>query len=102
MKWLKAVVLTAAAIMASIVDGNLVMKVENKFKMISRERKVNLTELKAHDDLRRGRFLSAVDIPMGGNGYPTDAGYAFPFPLTSSFWASVSGPHIGPLYWAVL
>ncbi|XP_020219139.1 aspartic proteinase-like protein 2 [Cajanus cajan] len=47
-----------------LVNANLVFPVERKFKGPIK----NLAAIKAHDAGRRGRFLSAVDIPLGGNG----------------------------------
>ncbi|KAL5767230.1 hypothetical protein ACOSQ2_014013 [Xanthoceras sorbifolium] len=57
------------------VSGNLVFKVENKFRIGGKER--TLSALKAHDARRRGRILSSVDLPMGGNGLPSETGLYF-------------------------
>ena len=54
----------------SIGDCNLVFNVHHKFK--GRER--SLEAFKAHDVLRRGRFLSAIDLNLGGNGHPSESG----------------------------
>lgn len=51
-------------------DCNLVFKVQHKFK--GRER--SLEAFKAHDIHRRGRFLSAIDLELGGNGHPSESG----------------------------
>ena len=51
-------------------DCNLVLKVQHKFK--GRER--SLEAFKAHDIQRRGRFLSAIDLQLGGNGHPSESG----------------------------
>ncbi|XAR65803.1 Nepenthesin [Bertholletia excelsa] len=48
--------------------GNVVLEVHHKFA----GREKSLAALKAHDDRRHGRNLAAVDIPLGGNGSPTD------------------------------
>ncbi|PSR98115.1 Aspartic proteinase-like protein [Actinidia chinensis var. chinensis] len=49
-------------------SANVVFKVKHKFGAGER----NLAALKAHDDRRHGRSLAAVDLPLGGNGSPTD------------------------------
>ncbi|KAG8639914.1 aspartic proteinase 36 [Manihot esculenta] len=53
--------------------GNFIFKVQHKFA--GRER--TLAALKAHDAHRHRRILSAVDLPLGGNGSPTVAGLYF-------------------------
>ncbi|ESW11711.1 hypothetical protein PHAVU_008G053400 [Phaseolus vulgaris] len=50
--------------LCSVANANLAFPVERKFKGPVQ----NLAALKDHDALRRGRFLSAVDVPLGGNG----------------------------------
>ncbi|KAG5549617.1 hypothetical protein RHGRI_014807 [Rhododendron griersonianum] len=50
-------------------SANVVINVKHKFE--ARERR-SLAALKAHDDRRHGRSLAAVDLPLGGNGSPTD------------------------------
>ncbi|XP_058216286.1 aspartic proteinase 36 isoform X1 [Rhododendron vialii] len=50
-------------------SANVVFNVKHKFE--ARERR-SLAALKAHDDRRHGRSLAAVDLPLGGNGSPTD------------------------------
>ncbi|KAH9606743.1 hypothetical protein KSS87_009526 [Heliosperma pusillum] len=57
----------------SMVYGNALFKVEHKFKG---ERKT-IKELRAHDQHRHGRFLATIDLPLGGNGQPSDAGLYF-------------------------
>ncbi|XP_021772321.1 aspartic proteinase-like protein 2 isoform X2 [Chenopodium quinoa] len=56
-----------------MVSGNAFFKVEHKFKGGNR----TLKELRAHDVRRHGRMLDAVDLPLGGNGQPSDAGLYF-------------------------
>lgn len=53
-----------------VACGNLAFPVVHKFKGRPR----SLSALKAHDDRRRGRFLSAVDLSLGGNGLPSETG----------------------------
>lgn len=53
--------------------GNVVFKVQHKFAGRLR----NLTEFKAHDARRHSRLLSAVDLPLGGNGHPAETGLYF-------------------------
>ncbi|XP_019104419.1 aspartic proteinase 36 isoform X2 [Beta vulgaris subsp. vulgaris] len=57
----------------SMVSGNAFFKVEHKYKGTKR----TLKELRAHDVRRHGRMLAAIDLPMGGNGKPSDAGLYF-------------------------
>ncbi|KAJ1409296.1 Xylanase inhibitor, C-terminal [Sesbania bispinosa] len=52
-----------------VANSNFVFPVER--------RKTSLSEIKAHDDRRRGRFLSTVDFNLGGNGLPTETGLYF-------------------------
>ncbi|KAK7278292.1 hypothetical protein RJT34_23318 [Clitoria ternatea] len=66
---LRGLVLLVAILIVEVVtaaNGNLVFSVER--------RKTTLTAIKAHDARRRGRFLSAVDLNLGGNGIPTENG----------------------------
>ncbi|XP_027352062.1 aspartic proteinase-like protein 2 [Abrus precatorius] len=51
-------------------NANLVLHVERKFKGPNQ----SLREIKAHDTRRHGRFLSAVDVPLGGNGLASSTG----------------------------
>ncbi|KAK7295199.1 hypothetical protein RJT34_18104 [Clitoria ternatea] len=53
-----------------VANANLVLPVERKFKGPLQ----SLADVKDHDARRRGRFLSAVDIPLGGNGRPSSTG----------------------------
>lgn len=53
------------------VEGNLVFWVRHKFG----GRDGTLAALRAHDVRRHGRFLSAVDLPLGGNGHPSGTGF---------------------------
>uniref|UniRef100_A0A2P2KCC7 Aspartic proteinase Asp1 n=1 Tax=Rhizophora mucronata TaxID=61149 RepID=A0A2P2KCC7_RHIMU len=59
--------------MVSLSFGNIVFDVRHKFA----GRECSLSALKAHDALRHRRILSAVDLPLGGNGHPADAGLYF-------------------------
>ncbi|KAJ0988977.1 hypothetical protein J5N97_007333 [Dioscorea zingiberensis] len=54
------------------VFGNGVFKVQHKF--LGRRR---VDELRAHDALRHRRFLSDVDLRIGGKGTPTGTGLYF-------------------------
>ncbi|KAL2606772.1 hypothetical protein GLYMA_09G249300v4 [Glycine max] len=51
-------------------NANMVFPVVRKFKGPAE----NLAAIKAHDAGRRGRFLSVVDLALGGNGRPTSTG----------------------------
>lgn len=62
-------------LLVSDVSGNVLFKVEHKFK--GKER--SLSTLKAHDDRRHGRMLDAVDFSLGGNGNPSDSGLVTSF-----------------------
>lgn len=55
------------------VSANFVFPIEHKFKGKDR----SLGALKAHDARRHRRILSAVDLELGGNGLPSETGYAF-------------------------
>lgn len=60
------------------VSGNLLFSVNHKFK--GRDEQVSLSALKEHDARRHGRLLAAdaaVDLQLGGNGHPSEAGYVF-------------------------
>jgi len=64
-----------------VANAKLVFPVERKFKGSVE----NLAAMKDHDAQRRGRFLSAVDIPLGGNGRANSNGsVCFPSSLFSS------------------
>lgn len=54
-----------------VAHGNLSFQVHHKFG----GRGKSLSELKAHDHKRHGRLLSVIDLNLGGNGLPTEAGY---------------------------
>uniref|UniRef100_A0A7C8ZFG4 Peptidase A1 domain-containing protein n=1 Tax=Opuntia streptacantha TaxID=393608 RepID=A0A7C8ZFG4_OPUST len=56
----------------SMVSGNAHFRVEHKFRG-----KRTLKELRDHDARRHGRMLGAVDVPLGGNWQPSDAGLYF-------------------------
>ena len=64
-------------------SANVVFKVKHKFGAGER----NLAALKAHDDRRHGRSLAAVDLPLGGNGRPTDT--ALFLSLSLSLYVSI-------------
>lgn len=60
----------------STVSANYVFPVEHKFKGKPR----SLSALRAHDARRHGRFLSAVNLQLGGNGEPSETGFvSYPF-----------------------
>lgn len=61
-----------------LVKGNIVFKVQHKFGGRGAGRSA-LTSFRAHDSFRHGRMLGAVDLPLGGNGQPTDAAYVLTF-----------------------
>ncbi|XP_061342572.1 aspartic proteinase 36-like [Gastrolobium bilobum] len=66
---LRGFVILVGILVVEIANGNLVFPVER--------RKTSLSTMKAHDDRRRGRFLSAVDLNLGGNGGATETGLYF-------------------------
>ncbi|XP_019431218.1 PREDICTED: aspartic proteinase-like protein 2 [Lupinus angustifolius] len=51
-------------------NANLVLPVERKFVGPH----ISLSQIKAHDARRHGRFLATVDIELGGNGLPSKTG----------------------------
>jgi hypothetical protein len=55
--------------------GNGVFEVRHKFVTQAQRRNIHL--LRAHDVRRHGRMLSAVDLPLGGNGLPSGTGFDF-------------------------
>lgn len=63
--------LILAVELCSVVNANLVLSVQRKFKGPH----TSLSAIKAHDSRRRGRFLSAVDVELGGNGLPSATGF---------------------------
>lgn len=65
---------------AGHVHGNGVFRVQRKFGGVGG----TLEGMKIHDAHRRGRVLGAVDLPLYGNGSPSDAGY-FSHPPFYSF-----------------
>ncbi|GMI94182.1 hypothetical protein like AT3G02740 [Hibiscus trionum] len=78
--WRPALAIVTAAVVFlnefSCSFGDVVtLDVKHKFAGQPR----NLTAMKAHDLRRHGRLLSTVDIdiPLGGDGYPTGAGLYF-------------------------
>ncbi|XP_004492847.1 aspartic proteinase 39 [Cicer arietinum] len=56
--------------LVSSSNANMVFPVQRKFKGPHE----SLDAIKAHDARRHGRFLSAVDVPLGGNGLPSSTG----------------------------
>ncbi|CAK8542528.1 unnamed protein product [Lathyrus sativus] len=56
--------------LVAVDASDLVFPVERKFKAPHQ----SLDAIKTHDTNRRGRFLSAVEIPLGGNGLPSSTG----------------------------
>lgn len=57
------------------VMGNLVFRVENKFKLAGKNRTGR--EMKLHDIERQRRFLSVVDLNLGGDGHPSSTEYVY-------------------------
>ncbi|KAK9063072.1 hypothetical protein SSX86_016942 [Deinandra increscens subsp. villosa] len=57
----------------SLPSANLVFQVHHTFAGSKRP----LTQFKAHDSGRHRRILSAVDLPLGGDGSPTSAALYF-------------------------
>ncbi|XP_071716056.1 aspartic proteinase 36-like [Rutidosis leptorrhynchoides] len=57
-----------------LASGNVVFQVQHKFggNIIK-----TLSQFKAHDSHRHRRILSAVDLPIGGDGSPTSAALYF-------------------------
>ncbi|KAL3523311.1 hypothetical protein ACH5RR_016145 [Cinchona calisaya] len=69
-----------------VIEGNqnnVVFEVQHKFKAIrnvhggERGKGSWLTSLKNHDSYRHGRMLASLDLPLGGDGSPTDAALYF-------------------------
>ncbi|KAM7280709.1 hypothetical protein ACFE04_007843 [Oxalis oulophora] len=56
-------------------EGNIVFNVQHKFR--NTKTKTTLADLKNHDIRRHRRFLSAVDLQIGGNGLPSETGLYF-------------------------
>ena len=57
--------------LSNLGSGNVVFEVKHKFGG-SAGSVAGLGARKAHDGSRHGRLLAAVDLPLGGNGSPTD------------------------------
>jgi hypothetical protein len=57
------------------VLGFGVIEVKHKFATEAQRRNIHL--LRAHDVSRHGRFLSAIDLPISGNGLPSVTGFDF-------------------------
>lgn len=72
-------------LLPTIVSGNVIFRVQNKFK--GRERSLNA--LRAHDARRHGRLLSAVDLFLGGNGSPTATGFVLLPSIVASFGSNL-------------
>ncbi|GLT51854.1 hypothetical protein SLA2020_252320 [Shorea laevis] len=73
-KWVWAVLVVLAVAEVGLVLGNVVsFEVQHKFAGRGR----NLSAMMSHDVRRRGRLLSAIDLQLGGNGRPSDAGLYF-------------------------
>ncbi|KAF1879164.1 hypothetical protein Lal_00047836 [Lupinus albus] len=71
---LRGVIILVVEICLTIsVNANLVFQVERR----DLQWNSSLTEIISHDVRRRGRFLSAVDLNLGGNGLPTNTGLYF-------------------------
>lgn len=73
LKWTLGATAVAAVLLVisnSGVEGNLVFNVRRKFG----GRESLLSSSRAHDVRRHGRILSAVDLPLGGNGHPSGTG----------------------------
>ncbi|CAL5192809.1 unnamed protein product [Lathyrus oleraceus] len=67
----RGVILVIFTLFLLLVDASdLVFPVERKFKGPHQ----SLDAIKTHDANRRGRFLSAVEVPLGGNGLPSSTG----------------------------
>ncbi|KAK6911129.1 Xylanase inhibitor, N-terminal [Dillenia turbinata] len=67
------VILVLNYTMMGLVAGSIAFQVKHKYggrqKSLSR-----LSALKAHDVRRHGRMLSALELPLGGNGAPSETG----------------------------
>ena len=68
----RGLILVIFTLFLLLVDASdLVFPVERKFKGPHQ----SLDAIKTHDANRRGRFLSAVEVPLGGNGLPSSTGF---------------------------
>ena len=56
-----------------VANANFVLPVQRKFQGPV----TSLSAIKAHDARRHGRFLSAVDFNLGGDGLPSETGFVF-------------------------
>ncbi|KAF7805272.1 Aspartic proteinase-like protein 2 [Senna tora] len=56
-----------------LASANFAFPVHHKFK----GRHLSLSTMKAHDSQRHRRLLSAIDLNLGGNGAPAEAGHLF-------------------------
>ncbi|KAI4369319.1 hypothetical protein MLD38_017772 [Melastoma candidum] len=61
-----------AVAMAMASGDGIVIQVHSKFK----DRR-DLSSMRSHDSRRHGRLLSSFDLPLGGNGSPSDTGFGF-------------------------
>ncbi|GMH13062.1 hypothetical protein Nepgr_014903 [Nepenthes gracilis] len=76
MDWRRVVLLNICVwqfVLVFIVSGNAVFRVKHKFSASE----MSLSALRAHDARRHGRMLSSIDMPLGGNGNPSDSGLYF-------------------------
>ncbi|KAK9141115.1 hypothetical protein Scep_010796 [Stephania cephalantha] len=55
---------------SGVVGGGGVFKVQHKYNGLER----TVREIKKHDIRRHGRSLIGIDLPLGGDGRPTDSG----------------------------
>ncbi|KAK6915183.1 Xylanase inhibitor, C-terminal [Dillenia turbinata] len=71
--WIILVSLIANYTMMGLVSGNIAFQVKHKYG--GREKSLSrLSTLKGHDVRRHGRLLSALELPLGGNGAPSETG----------------------------
>ncbi|RYQ91392.1 hypothetical protein Ahy_B09g097275 isoform F [Arachis hypogaea] len=74
-----------------VANGNFVFQVER------RKTRLGLSDVRARDDRRRGRILSAVDLNLGGNSQPTETGFAdipCPYSITYGDGSATSGYYV--------
>ncbi|KAI7739628.1 hypothetical protein M8C21_000697 [Ambrosia artemisiifolia] len=67
-------------LLLQLASANVVFQVHHKFATTttsSSKRPSLLTHFKAHDSARHRRILSAVDLPIGGDGSPTSSALYF-------------------------
>lgn len=76
-----AMVVVLGIILNGVVEGNnsnLVFHVKHKFGgRRNADGRSLLSVIKAHDAQRHGRMLYPIDLPLGGDGSPTDAALYF-------------------------